>query len=254
MIDTHAHLWMKHFEDDLNDVIQHATNEGVMHIIDVGTDLETSQKAIHNSKQFDLVYAAVGVHPHDASQATQQDFQAIEKLIHQPKVVAVGEVGLDYYYEHSPKDIQKKVFAIQLQIAKKKNVPVIIHVRQAMDDAWQVLNEAGWPEAGGVFHCFGGTKNDVPQIIENGFHISFTGIVSFRNFKGQEIVQSVPLDRLLLETDAPYMSPFPYRGERNEPARLPYIATSLGEIYNVNPDVIKETTTTNAKTLFGLGK
>jgi len=252
MIDTHAHLWMKHFKDDLNDVIQNAEREGITRIIDVGTDLATSKKAIQNAQTYESVYAAAGIHPHDASQASEQDFQELGSLMDQPKVVALGEIGLDYYYEHSPKDVQKQVFGKQLQLAQKKNIPVIIHVRQAMEDAWEVLREVGWPEAGGVFHCFGGTEDHVPRIIENGFHISFTGVITFRNFTGQNIVRAVPQDRLLLETDAPYMSPFPYRGERNEPARLSDIVTTLGAIYEMNARVLSDITTTNAKQLFRL--
>ena len=185
MIDTHTHLWMKHFKDDRDEVVQNALNEGLTQLIDVGTDLASSKQAIRNATTYESVFAAVGVHPHEASDVSEQDFQELSSLLDQPKVVALGEIGLDYYYEHSPREIQKRVFGTQLQIAKKRNVPVIIHVRQAMQDAWEVLQEVGWPDAGGVFHCFGGTKGDVPRIIQNGFHISFTGVVSFRSFKGK---------------------------------------------------------------------
>lgn len=252
MIDSHTHLWMKHFDNDRNDVVQNAINEGVTHIIDVGTDLASSKQAMQNALTYDSVFAAVGVHPHDAANASEQDFQELSSLLDQSKVVALGEIGLDYYYEHSSRDVQKRVFGAQLQLAKKKNMPVIIHVRQAMQDAWEVLKEIGWPDAGGVFHCFGGTKEDVPKIIQNGFHISFTGVVSFRNFKGKEIVRAVPRDMLLLETDAPYMAPFPFRGERNEPARLSYIASALSKIYEMGVNILSDTTTTNAKRLFRL--
>jgi len=251
-VDTHSHLNLDRFDNDRDAVIQRAAEAGVDMILDVGNDLETSRRAVKNSEKYDDVYATVGIHPHDASSMKEIDLSEIEKFLDHPKVVAVGEIGLDYHYDFSPREIQKKIFAQQLQLARERDLPVVVHMRKAMQDGLKVLDESGDPPWKGVFHCFGGTVYDVPRVLERGFHISFTGVVTFKNFKKNEMIREVPLKRLLLETDAPYMAPVPHRGERNEPCFLVHTAKAVAKVYGVEEERLAEVTTTNARTLLGL--
>ncbi len=252
LIDTHAHLNLKSFDGDREEVVRRAKNAGVERIVDVGTDMETSRKVIQNSRQIDSVYAAVGIHPHDSVKAGEKDIAEIEKWLDDPKVVALGEIGLDYHYQYSPDEIQQEMFSMQLRLAQEKKMPVIVHMREAMQNGLKTIDRCGKAPWRGVFHCFGGTVEDVHNVVERGFFISFTGVVTFHNFKDIETVRAVPLDRLLLETDAPYMTPVPYRGRRNEPGFLVHTAKVLADIYEIDFEKLAEITTANARMLFGL--
>jgi TatD DNase family protein len=244
---------MKEFDTDREDVVKRASLAGVEFILDIGTDIPSSQKAIHLSKIHSSIYAAAGVHPHEASKASDEDLRNIDSLLRDPKVLALGEIGLDYHYLFSPKDVQKSLFRRQIEIGAYVGKPLIIHVREAMDDALGILKETESSQFHGVFHCFGGSLEDVPLILEMGFYISFTGVVTFRNFTKIDVVTAVPLNRLLLETDAPYMTPVPLRGKRNEPFMLVHTAKRLAEMYNVPLEELATRSTANAKTLFGVG-
>ena len=252
LIDTHTHLNSQPFDDDREEVVQRAKEADVQVILDVGTDLETSRKAVEYSEKIDGLCAAVGIHPHDAAKAGKQDLTEIKKLLDYPKVVGLGEIGLDYHYHFSPAEIQQEIFSKQLCMAQEKDKPVIIHIREAMQDGLEILNRSGKPPWKGVFHCYGGTVEDIPSVLARGFFISFTGVVTFHNFKNVEKIRAVPLDRLLLETDAPYMTPVPHRGKRNEPCFLIHTAKILADLYDIDYEELARITTSNARMLFGL--
>jgi len=253
LIDTHCHLNMADFDDDRKDVIDRASAAGVEFILDIGTDIVSSRKATCLSKDNPSVFSAVGVHPHEASKVSESDLGAIESLLDDPKAVALGEIGLDYHYQFSPRDVQKSLFRKQIDIGILRGKPLIIHVREAMSDALRILRETECSQFRGVFHCFAGSAEDVPPLLEMGFYISFTGVVTFKNFSKHDAVASVPLNRLLLETDAPYMTPVPLRGKRNEPSMLIHTAKRLAETCGVPLETLVSQTTANAKALFGLG-
>jgi len=244
---------MKEFDTDREEVVKRASSAGVEFILDVGTDAATSQKAVLISKTHPSIFAAAGIHPHEASKASDGDLRSIDSLLRDPKVLALGEIGLDYHYSFSPKDVQKSLFRKQIGIGVQAGKPLIIHVREAMNDALAILRETEHPGFRGVFHCFGGSREDVALILEMGFHISFTGVVTFRNFTKTDVVTAVPLNRLLLETDSPYMTPAPMRGKRNEPSLLVHVAKRLAEIMDVPVEELVSQSTANAKMLFGAG-
>ena len=252
LIDTHAHLTMKAYGDDLEQVIQNAEAVGVKTILDVGTDIESSRACVENARRFTGVFAAAGVHPHDAAGMSADDFGELARLLELPEVVALGEIGLDYHYDFSPRDLQRSTFKSQLELGLKKDIPLIIHVREAMEDALEILDDVQNAPYRGVFHCFGGERDHVDEVVKRGFHISFTGVVSFKNFNKEDVVRQVPADRLLIETDAPYMTPVPLRGKRNEPAYVRHVLDALAAILKTDPETLAEITTDNAVDLFGL--
>jgi TatD DNase family protein len=251
IIDTHSHLNTQPFDTDLEDVLRRAEENGVSAVIDVGTDIPTSRKAAGNASD-PRVYAAAGIHPHEASKAAESDLAELRGLLGRPRTVALGEIGLDYHYDFSPPDVQKRWFTLQLNLARELKLPVIVHVREAMDDALKLIDAVSEGPWQGVFHCFGGTAEQARMVLSRGFHISFTGVVTFKNFRGWDAVRSVPLHRMVLETDSPYMTPVPLRGKRNEPAFLPHIADRLAAFIEVSTDELARSTTENAIRLFGL--
>lgn len=252
-VDTHAHLDMDAFAGDLDDVLVRAAEAGVDKIITIGIDLASSRKAVALAECHPNVWASVGIHPHEAAKATEADFEALIGLLAHPRCVALGETGLDYHYDFSPRDVQRTVFKTQLRLAQALRKPLVIHVREAMAEALQIIDDCGPGPWRGVFHCFGGDENDVPHVVERGFHVGFTGVVSFKNFGKAEAVRRVPLSRLLVETDAPYMAPVPFRGKRCEPAHAAQTGEVLAGLLDVDAATLAERTTANAETLFGLG-
>jgi len=252
LIDTHAHLNMDRFDEDREAVIRRARRAGLTAILDVGTDLASSSKAVGLSRIFPEVYAVTGVHPHDAAGMEKDDFERLRRLLKEKKTVALGETGLDYYYEHSPRNVQKEIFEKQLRLAREVDKPVVIHVREAMEDALSVIDRvssSGWR---GVFHCFSGGKEDVEPVLNRGFYISFTGVITFKNFTGKDILKSIPAERLLLETDCPFMAPEPYRGKRCEPAHVRETAVRAAEFLGTGIEDLARKTSANARSLFGL--
>ncbi len=252
VVDTHTHLNMDRYDDDLPEVIKRAEEAGVGLIIDVGVDVESSQKSIQISERFKSIFSAVGCHPHDAVKMKEKDFCRLERLLNHDRVVAVGEIGLDYHYNFSPPEVQREVFKRQLEMASEKNLPVIVHMREAMRDGIKIMENYYKKVRGGVFHCFGGGVEHVHKVVEMGFFISFTGVITFHNFNSFKKVESVPLNRLLLETDSPYMAPVPERGKRNEPAFIVHIIKVLSSIYRTSEEDIATVTTDNAVRLFEL--
>ncbi|HDQ44568.1 MAG TPA: TatD family deoxyribonuclease [bacterium] len=250
LFDTHAHLSMKAFGEDLEDVIRRAGEAGVVGMLDVGTDIPSSLTALGLAEREPAVFAAAGIHPHEAAKASFEDFDTLAGMWGHPRVVAVGEIGLDYHYDFSPREIQKTVFTRQLEDARTRGKPVIVHVREAMDDALAIIDAVSGGLWDGVFHCFGGNREEALAVLARGFHISFTGVTTFRNFEGMDAVRAVPEDRLLLETDAPYMTPVPFRGRRNEPAFLGHTLSVLAGARGEEAGRLAETTTRNARRLF----
>ncbi|KAB2328859.1 TatD family deoxyribonuclease [Cytobacillus depressus] len=251
--DTHAHLNAEQYNDDLREVIDRALEEGVSRIVVVGFDRLTIEKAMELTEQYDFIYASVGWHPVDAIDMTDEDLRWIEELASHPKVVALGEMGLDYYWDKSPKEIQKEVFRKQIQLAKKVKLPIIIHNRDATADIVAILKEEGAAEVGGIMHCFSGSPETAKECVDMNFYISLGGPVTFKNAKKpKEVAEAIPLDRLLIETDCPYLAPHPYRGKRNEPSYVKLVAEQIAEIKGVSVEEVAEMTTANAKKLFGI--
>ncbi len=254
LIDTHAHLDAHEFDVDRDSVIARARETGVEYIVAIGTTVESSRAAVSLAEQYDCVYAAVGVHPHDIKDAPPQSSEALRVLAQHPKVVAYGEIGLDYYYEHSPREDQKKQFRIMLREAREFKLPVIIHDRDAHEDVLQILSEEWSPGLGGVIHCFSGDPAMARKVIEMGFHISIAGPVTYPKADVlREVVRQIPIEHLLIETDAPYLAPQPMRGKRNEPAYVSHTAEAIAQIKGLSRDDVARITSYNAMQLFGIG-
>ena len=253
LVDSHCHLDDELFAQDRDAAIERARAAGIERMMAIGTgggpaDLEV---AIRVAAQYPFIYATVGVHPHDAAKATPETFARMADLARQPKVLAIGEIGLDYHYDFSPRDVQRSVFVAQLGLAARAGKPIVIHTREAWDDTLAIIRESGLPN-GGIMHCFTGGPKEAEQALELGFHLSFGGILTFP--KADNVRQAAaltPADRLLVETDAPYLAPVPHRGKRNEPAFMVETARRLGEVRGVTPDDIASVTTRNFDRLCG---
>jgi TatD DNase family protein len=253
LIDTHAHLNLPDFQSDLDAVIERARVAGVKFIINVGIDIPSSQKAIALAVQYKSLFAVVGIHPHDAQKVSESDWITLEKLLQEPKVVALGEIGLDYYKNYSPHDIQEEIFRKQLALAQKHDKPLIIHCREAHKDCLDILNEVKWSGMRGVAHCFSGDLAIARQYIDLGFLLAFGGPVTYPNaVKLREVIQQIDIKYLMLETDCPYLTPQSKRGQRNEPAYLTYCAEQWAKIYRLPVEEIGRVTTQNAQRLFRL--
>lgn len=255
LFDTHVHLNARQFFDDREETIQRAFDAGVKYMTVVGFDHETIPLAIEIAEQYDTIYAAVGWHPVDAIDMTDKELQWIEELSAHPKVVAIGEMGLDYHWDKSPKDVQKAVFRKQIQLAKKVNMPIIIHNREATEDIIQILKEEEAKEIGGIMHCYNDSSKYIQECLDMNFYISLGGPVTFKNAPlPKEVATVVPSDRLLIETDAPYLAPHPNRGKRNEPAYVKLVAEKIAELREVSFEKIGEITTENALRLFKINQ
>lgn len=253
LFDTHAHLNADQFNDDIHEVIVRAEQEGVTMMVVVGFDRPTIKKAIELADTYDCIYAAVGWHPVDAIDMVEADLAWLEELSYHPKVVALGEMGLDYHWDKSPKDVQKVVFRKQIQLAKRVKLPIIIHNREATEDIVEILQEEGAEEVGGIMHCFSGSVEIAKKCIEMNFYISLGGPVTFKNAKRpKEVATEIPLERLLIETDCPYLAPHPYRGKRNEPSYVNLVAKEIAALKNISFAEVARITTDNAKKVFGM--
>lgn len=254
LFDTHCHLNDKAYRNDLEEVIRRAGQQGVRFMLVVGYDLPSSIQAVELASRYQGVYAAVGVHPHDAVTYDSAVERELQRLLTKEKVVAVGEIGLDYHYNHSPRDCQQEVFRRQLALAAAAKLPVVIHNREAHNDLRGLLQTAGENHRG-VLHCYSGSREMLTGFLALGFFISVGGPVTFRNArKLPEVVKAVPGDRLLLETDAPYLTPHPYRGKRNEPAYLTHIARRVAELRGVSIEDIAALTWKNACRCFQISE
>lgn len=253
IIDTHAHLDFPDYKSDLESVLIRAKEADVGCIINVGTNLASSKKSIALAKQFTNIYASIGIHPHDASKVSEQDWQILESIVQESKVVAIGETGLDYYRNRSPHEDQQHMFHKHLTLAKAHSLPVIIHCRDASSDCLKILDEHKNGMLSGVVHCFSGTEEMAKKCVDLGLYISFAGTITFSNAHTlREVAKSIPVERLLLETDSPFLAPQPKRGERNEPSYLSFIIPVLANIYGLSEKDIMRITTFNAYKLFGI--
>ena len=257
-IDSHCHIDGPEYDADRDDVIARARDAGVATMLNVGTGDPNSgafERAVALAEQHENIYAAVGVHPHDAKLFNDGAEKLLLDLVSQSeRVIAWGEIGLDYHYDHSPRDVQREVFRRQLRLARKAELPVIIHSREADDDTIRIIREelAGDDRAG-VMHCFGGSLQMARDAIELGFYISFAGNLTFKNAEGlRDIARQLPLDRLLIETDCPYLTPVPFRGKRNEPARVVETARCLAEVHGKDLEEVGQITSGNFTRLFGV--
>lgn len=251
LFDTHAHLNAEQFDTDLEEVIARAKAEKVERIVVVGFDKPTITRAMELIEEYHFIYAAIGWHPVDAIDMTEEDLSWIKELSSHEKVVAIGEMGLDYHWDKSPKGVQKEVFRKQIALAKEVNLPIIIHNRDATEDVVTILKEEGAEEVGGIMHCFTGSAEVARQCMDMNFYISFGGPVTFKNAKKpKEVAKEIPNDRLLIETDCPFLTPHPFRGKRNEPSYVKYVAEQLAELKGLTYEEIASITTENAKRLF----
>lgn len=253
LIDSHCHLDSDQFDPDREEVIARAFEAGVTKLVAIGTgngppDLEAGIRLADRHEAF---YATIGVHPHDAAKANEETFRRLRDLTQHPKVIAIGEIGLDYHYDFSPREVQHEVFIKQMQQAADAKKPIVIHTREAWDDTISLIRSHWDASLGGIMHCFSGTPEQAEQALDLGFYLSFGGIVTFpKALDIQESARQCPADRILIETDAPYLAPVPKRGKRNEPAFMIETAKKLAALRNVSPDSIAETTTQNFRRLF----
>lgn len=247
LVDTHAHLNDEKFNEDRAEVIKRAKEVGVETIINIGYNRETILSTIELVEQYDFIFGAVGWHPNDAHEMKEEDFDWLKEITQHPKILAIGEIGLDYYWDFAPKEVQQEIFRKQIQLAKQVNLPIIIHDRDAHQDICSILREEGAKDVGGIIHSFSGSMEMAKECIDLGFYISFSGPVTFKNAKKpKEVATHIPIDRILLETDSPYLTPEPYRGKRNESAYVKFVATKIAELRGMDVEEIAQITTRNA--------
>ena len=254
-IDTHAHLTFPQFAKDQDEVIKRAWDAGIAQIVLVGAGegIEGNRAAMELARTDPRFFATVGIHPHDAAKMQDSWVRLVEEMAHDEKVVAIGEIGLDYHHHHAGVEVQMHRFRQLLKVAHRADKPVVIHDRDAHEDVWRVVEDVGAPPAGGVFHCFSGDLKFAKRVVKNGFHISIPGIVTFPNAGDlKEVVAGIPLERIVIETDCPYLSPVPHRGKRNEPAYMLETAREIARIKKLAIEDVARVTTLNARRLFNL--
>lgn len=252
-IDTHAHIGSEPFVDDLADVLERARNAGVTTIVCVSDDAAASERSIALAVSYSQVVATAGIHPHQAAAAAAEDLRRIRDLLDHDRVVAVGEIGLDYHYDFSPVAVQQEIFRRQIRLAHEKQLPIVVHSRKAEHDVLAILAEEGVPAAGGVLHCFWGDAAIAKRALDMGLYIGVGGPITFKNAEDlRTVVKKLPLERLLLETDAPYLAPVPYRGKRNEPAYVAETGKHLARLLERDEADVARITSENARRLFGI--
>ena len=251
LFDTHAHLDDRAFDCDREALISGLREKGIALVMNPGCSLESSKNAVALAKKYPFLYAAVGSHPDAADEVDEQVLEEYRLLCREEKVKAIGEIGLDYHYGDIPREIQKKAFRMQMALAQEVGLPVIIHQREALADCLEILGD--FPEVKGVFHCFSGSAQTARELTAQGWYVGFTGVLTFKNArKALEAAKAVPRDRIVLETDCPYMAPEPYRGRRNDPGCLYRMAEVLGELLEITPEETQELTLQNGKRLYGI--
>lgn len=253
IFDTHAHYCDASFDEDRDALLQSMEKRGIGRIVEVGASVRSTKDALALADKYDFVYAAVGIHPEDIARLSEADMDWLADLTGRERVVAVGEIGLDYHYDEPPRELQKGWFIRQLQIAAQTAMPVIIHSREAAKDTWEIMEEYCAWEHGGVIHCFSYSPEVANQYIQKGFFLGIGGVVTFKNSKKlKEVVEMAPLEQLVLETDAPYLAPTPYRGKRNDSSYLTYVVDMVAGLKQVEPEEIIRITEENAKRLYHL--
>jgi TatD DNase family protein len=255
LVDSHAHIQGKEYAGEVEAVIARARAAGIDKIIAVGGagELSSNHDAVALADSYENVYATVGMHPHDAKDVGPEDLKSLRELTVHPKVVAVGETGLDYYYSHSPHGVQRRVFAEFIHLARQTRLPLVVHERDAAQDAAQLLRSEGNGDLRGVIHCFTGNYEPACAYLDLGFYLSFTGIITFKNAEPlRDVVRQVPLEKLFVETDSPYLTPVPHRGKRNEPAYVRLVAEALAMIKGVSLEDVAQITSGNVRDLFNI--
>ena len=252
LADSHAHIDDERFDADRDEVVARALAAGVSLIVNIGADMASSARSVALAEKYPGIYAAVGMHPHDSQDMKENDYRQLEQWANHPKVVAIGEIGLDYHYDLSPRPVQKEVFLRQLDLARKTGKPFIIHEREAHADMLDIIRNAA-RGLNGVFHCFSGSVETAREYLKMGFYISVAGPVTFpKSVKTKEVAKAVPLDRLLVETDSPYLTPQPFRGKRNEPAYVRLVAEEIANLRDISLAELAEATTANVRRLFNI--
>lgn len=250
LVDTHCHLDNEKFDEDRLEVIERI-KENLEFCVNIGYDLASSKKSLELAKEYDFIYAVIGVHPIDIAEYDEEVEKELELLGKNPKVVAIGEIGLDYHWMTEPKEIQEERFKSQLELAERLNKPVVIHTRDAMEDTVNILKE--YPNITGVIHCYPGSLETAKQLVDR-FYLGIGGTLTFKNSKkAVEVVKDIPLDRIVIETDCPYLTPEPFRGKRNEPIYVEYVAKKIAEIKEISVEDVTKITTENAKKLYRIG-
>jgi TatD DNase family protein len=253
LIDSHAHIQAKEYDGEVAAILERARAAGVERIIAVGGagDMTSNMGAVALAEAFPNVFATVGMHPHDAKDVRADELAALQTLAAHQKVVAVGETGLDYYYNHSAQEVQRQLFARFIHMALETDLPLVVHERDAARDAAEMLRQEGSGSLRGVIHCFTGTYESACDFLDLGFYISFTGIITFKNAEMlRDVVRKLPLERMLVETDSPYLTPVPYRGRRNEPAYVQFVAAAIAKLKGIPVEAVAEITTANTRALF----
>ena len=258
IIDTHAHVDVADYDEDREAVIERARENGVQYMVNIGCDVESSYRSMELAEQYDFIYATAGIHPHDVKSINGGTYAHLRQLLLHPKVIALGEIGLDFFKNYSPQDVQRTHFRNQIQLAREMNKPIIIHSRDAKEDIIAILSEfyPNNPNAqSGIFHCFSGDQELADKALEMGFYISFSGSVTFKKAEAlREVAKTIPADRLFAETDCPYLTPVPHRGKRNEPAYVNFTAEKLAELRGLKIEDVQRTMALNFFELFGIGE
>lgn len=250
--DTHAHLDDSRYCDDFQEVLTRIESAGISRVMNVGYDLSSSERSVKLARENDCIYAAIGIHPHDALEGNDETWGKLKLLAKQPKVLAWGEIGLDYFRDLSPRSVQKEVFIHQIKCANEAGLPIIIHNRDAHQDVLDIV-KAHPPKYGGVFHCFSGSWEMAKVLLNLGFYLSFAGPVTYKNARHTvEVAVQVPMERFIVETDSPYLAPEPHRGKRNEPTYIREVVKKLAEIKNISFEAVASQAMRNAETLFRL--
>jgi TatD DNase family protein len=252
MIDSHCHLDFSDFDGERDLLVATAAEAGVHTIVNIGIDLSTSQKSIDLAERFDSVYATVGFHPHDARKFTPHALAELRTLADHPKVRAIGEIGLDFYRDLSPRDTQRRVFRQQLELAVEARLPVVIHTRESFRESVDIVRDFITDLTGAVFHCFPGSADEAFEVIDMGCVISVGGVVTYKKSRMADVAAEVPLDKMMLETDAPYLTPHPYRGKRNQPAYIKHVCDKLAELRQIDAAEVDRMTDRAARKFFGL--
>ena len=253
LFDTHAHLNDPAFDPDREELMAGLAAKGIGYVMNAGCSLASSRDIVRMTEAYPWLYGSVGSHPDSADEVNETVIEEYRKLCKHEKIKAIGEIGLDYYYEDIPREIQKNAFRMQMQLAKEIDMPVIVHEREAHDDGMRIVKE--FPTVRGVFHCYSGSAEMARQLVKLGWYIGFTGVLTFKNArKAVETAASIPLDRIVIETDCPFMAPEPYRGKRNDPGYLPKMAEKLAEIRGISVEEAIAVTTANAKRLYRIDK
>ncbi|MCT4685737.1 TatD family hydrolase [Vallitalea sp.] len=251
IFESHAHYDDEKFDIDRDDLLERLPNEGVEYIINVAANIDSAYKCVEIAKKYDYIYAAVGVHPDDVENMKKEDLKIIKELSAYDKVVAIGEIGLDYYYENSSKELQKLWFSEQIETAKELKLPIIVHSRDAAKDTMDIIKSTDAKQIGGVIHCYSGSNELAQEYAKMGFYIGVGGVVTFKNAnKLKEVVKKISIDNILIETDSPYLAPVPNRGKRNDSSNLKYVIEQIAEIKDMSYEEVLKSTYENAKKLF----